>query len=168
MLDSILDAVVTALKSESISAFREFPEKRADVKTGVSVSVGLGDCKCVSSGMGEYLGTRAGQGGSADIELFGRRIELTLRFEIFSPFGAPHGAAACVKCADRLRECLAKLPSGLKALEMESGEICMDEKLSCFRCVCTLRALAFLVAESDGTETEFLDFVLKGTVYSGN
>ncbi|PKM72483.1 MAG: hypothetical protein CVU91_08820 [Firmicutes bacterium HGW-Firmicutes-16] len=168
MLDSFLDAVVIALKSESISAFREFPEKRADVKTGVSVSVGLGDCKCVSSGMGEYIGTRAGEGGSDDTELFGRRMELTLLFEIYSPVGAPHGAAACVKCTDRLRDCMAKLPSGLKALEMESGEVCMDEKLACFRCVCTIRALAFLVAESDGTETEFLDFVLKGTVDSGN
>ena len=61
-----------------------------------------------------------------------------------------------------------KLPSGLKALDMEIGEVCADKNLACYRCICTLRALAFMVAESNGTETEFLDFVLKGTVNSGN
>ena len=59
MLDSVLDSIVTALKAESINAFREFPDKRADVKTGVSVSVGIDSCKYLSSGMGEYLGIRA-------------------------------------------------------------------------------------------------------------
>ena len=167
MLDSILDAAVSTLKAESISAFREFPEMKADVKTGVSVSVGIEGSKCLSSGMGEYLGTRTGTGGSSDTELFGRRMELTLRFEIYSPHGVDFGAKACVQCADRLRAFMEKLPSGLKALDMESGEVFSDEKLNCYRCVCLVRALAFLVAESAGDETEFLDFVLKGTVDSG-
>ncbi len=167
MLDSILDAVVSTLKSESIRAFREFPEIKAEVKTGVSVSVGIEGCKCLSSGMSEYLGTRTGMGGSADAELFGRRLELTLRFEIYSPSGGSCGAKACLQCVDRLRASMEKLPSGLKALDMESKEVFADEKLNCYRCVCLARALAFLVAESDGSETEFLDFVLKGTVESG-
>ncbi len=168
MLDGIMDAVVTALQAEGINAFREYPEKRADMKTGISVSVGLESCKFLSPGMGEYLGTRAGTGGSADIELFGRRLELTLRFEIYSPFGAAYGTAGCVQYADRLRSCIGRLPSGIKALDMDCGEICADDRLSCYRCICTFRCMAFLVAESDGTETEFLDFVLKGTVNIGN
>jgi len=168
MLNDILDAVVNAIKSAGINAFREFPEKRDDLKSGASVSVGADSCKCLSSGLGEYLGTRAGAGGSGDAELFGRRLELELRFEIYSPFGAAYGAADCVRCADSLRECFGVLPPGLKALDMECGEIKADEELSCFRCSCALHALAFLVAESTGGETEFLDFVLKGTVDSGN
>ena len=168
MLDSILDAVVNALKAVGIKALREFPEKRADLKSGVSVSVGIDSCKSLSSGFGEYLGTRAGAGGSADTELFGRRLELVLRLEIFSPFGAAYGAAGCVQCADSLRACFGNLPSGLKALDMEYSEIRADEEISSYRCSCALRALAFLVAEGTGGETEFLDFVLKGTVDSGN
>ena len=168
MLDDILEAVVAAMKAEGLNAFREFPERRTDLKTGVSESVGIDSCKQLSSGMGEYLGTRAGEGGTADTELFGRRLELELRFEIFSPFGTSFGASGCVQGGDRLRACFCKLPSGIRVLDMKSGEISADEKLSAYRCVCNLRALAFMVAESDGENTEFLDFVLKGTVDSGN
>lgn len=168
MLDDVLDAVVTVLKAENLNAFREFPERRADLKTGVSVSVGIDSCKYLSLGMGEYLGTRTGVGGKADAELFGRRLELELRFEIFSPFGTTFGASGCVQYTDSLRACFGKLPSGIRVLDMNCGEVSADEKLSAYRCVCSLRALAFMVAESDGAETEFLDFVLKGTVDSGN
>ncbi|NCB73454.1 MAG: hypothetical protein EOM51_01735 [Clostridia bacterium] len=167
MLNDILDAVVNVLKAEGINAFREFPEQRADLKTGVSVSVGIESCKYLSSGMGEYLGTRAGSGGSADTELFGRRLELGLRFEIYSPFGTQIGASGCVECADALRGCIDKLPSGLRVIELKFGEVSADEKLSAYRCVCSSSALAFMVGESDGGDVEFLDFVLKGTVDSG-
>ncbi|MBP8640804.1 MAG: hypothetical protein KBI01_07905 [Oscillospiraceae bacterium] len=167
MLDDIIDAVIATLKSEGLNAFREFPERRSDLKTGVSMSVGINSCRYLSSGMGEYLGTRAGVGGVGDTELFGKRLELELRFEIFSPFGAAFGALDCVQSVDRLRSCFEKLPSGLKVLDMKSGELSADEKLCAYRCICTLSALAFMVAESDGNESEFLDFVLKGTVKSG-
>ena len=167
MLNDVLDAVVNVLKAEGMSAFREFPEQRADMKTGVSVSVGIESCKYLSSGMGEYLGTREGSGGSADAELFGRKLELELRFVIYSPFGADFGASGCVECADALRCCVDKLPSGLRVLDLKFGEVSADEKISAYKCACSARALAFMVAESDGSEGEFLDFVLKGTVDSG-
>ncbi len=167
MLNDVLDAVVAVLKAGGLNAFREFPEQRADMKTGVSVSVGMDSCKYLSSGMGEYLGTREGPGGSADTELFGRKLELELRFEIYSPFGSRFGASGCVECADALRRCALKLPSGLRVLDFKFGEISADEKLSAYKCACSARALAFMVAESNGGEGEFLDFVLKGTVDSG-
>ena len=168
MLDDILDAAVNAINTAGISAFREFPERRADLKSGASVSVGADSCKCLSSGLGEYLGTRVASDGGEDVELFGRRLEHELRIEIYSPFGAAYGAAGCLRCADSLRECFGAMPSGLKALDMECGEIKADEELSCYRCSCVLHTLAFLVAESTSGETKFLDFVLKGTVDSGN
>lgn len=168
MLDDVLDEVVTALKQKNINAFREFPEKRAEMRSGVSVFVGIESCKYLSSGMGEYLGVRAGGEGDGDKELFGKRLELELGFEIFSPFGVKFGASGCVQCADSLRSCFGRLPSGIKALEMSCGEVYADEKLSAFRCQCKLRCLVFLIAESDGGDIEFLDFVLKGTVNSGN
>ncbi len=168
MLNTVLDTVVSVLRAEDLNAFREFPERRADLKTGVSVSVGIDSCKYLSSGMGEYLGTRAGIGGKDDTELFGRRLELELRFEIYSPFGTAFGASGCVQCLDSLRASFGKLPSGIRALDMDCGEICAEDKLSAYKCVCKLRCLAFMVAESDGNETEFLDFVLKGIVDSGN
>lgn len=168
MLDSVLDAVVSTLRAEDLNVFREFPERRADLKTGVSVSVGIDSCKYLSSGMGEYLGTRTGTGGSADTELFGRRLELELRFEVYSPFGTAFGASGCVRCVDSLRTSFEKLPSGIRVLDMDCGEICADDKLSAYKCVSKLRCLAFMVAESDGNETEFLDFELKGIVDCGN
>ncbi|NLH01876.1 MAG: hypothetical protein GX488_08290 [Clostridiales bacterium] len=168
MLDMVLETIVDFLKRENISAFREFPERKSNIKSGVSVSVGIESCRYLSSGMGEYLGVRTPSGGKDEKELFGRRMEIELGLEIFSPFGGEFGASGCVRCADSLRECFGRLPPSIRALEMECGEIRADEKMSAFRCKCKLRCMAFLIAERSGDDTEFLDFVLKGTVDSGN
>ncbi|MEG1490884.1 MAG: hypothetical protein RRY04_01170 [Oscillospiraceae bacterium] len=167
MLDAVLNAVIDTLKLEGITAFKQFPERKADLKSGVFVCVGAESVREKSSGMGEYLGIRRGFGGAADTELFGRRLELELGFEVFSPFGAGFGAAACAGGAETLRGCIGKFPSGLRALELSCGEILADEELLMFHCRCRLNCTAFLVAESVGDGAEFLDFILKGTVKNG-
>ncbi|MEG0876073.1 MAG: hypothetical protein RSF77_02895 [Oscillospiraceae bacterium] len=163
MLDTVLTAVVSALTAAGIKAFRQFPNRRADLSLGAFVCLGVDSCKCLSSGLGEYLGIKIGAQG-LETELFGRRLELLLGFDVFSPFESAAGADGCIQCADALRGALSGLPSSIRGLELSCGEVSADEESGCFRCKCTLRALAFLVAESSGDGTEFLNYVLKGTV----
>lgn len=168
MLDTILTAIITALERAGISAFKAFDETAARLKGGACVSVGIDKCKYLSSGFAEYLGIRASGDGSADTELFGRRLELELGLEIYSPFGEGLGVQSCVQTADSVRACIDSLAPGIKTLEMCFGEAEPDEKLRAFRCPGKLRCFAFLTAEGAREEPEFLDFVLKGTVDCGN
>lgn len=164
MLDAVLDEVVAALKAAGVSAFRAFPEA---AETG-GVSVGVESYAVNGAGLGDYLGTRTASGGAGEKELYGKRLALTLGFEVFVPFGGSGGAAGCDRAADKLRDALAALPEGLHALEMDCGEVSADEVLGAYRCRCAAKCLAFLVAETDGGEPEFADFKLKGTVNNGN
>ena len=118
MLDGVLDAVVAALSAEGLNVIREFPERMIDLASEASIAVGIESCKDLSAGMGEYLGLHTSEDGGTDAELFGKRLELELRFEIFSPYGVSFGASGCARCADSLRKCFGKLPSGLKILSM--------------------------------------------------
>lgn len=161
MLDSVLDQVTGILTGHGFHAFREFPDSRMH-RDKVSVCVGAEGCKSLSSGLGDYLGVRTEDNG-AETELFGRRLELTLAFEIFSPFEVT-GAAGCTQCADELRRLLLRFPSGFRLLETTCGEVTADEELSSFRCTFRVKCIAFLVAEDLGGQGEFLDFVLKGVV----
>ena len=167
MLDAVLDEVVAALKGAGVCAFRAFPETAEALPADGGVSVGVDSYAVNCSGLGDYLGTRAAGGGKAEKELYGKRLSLTLGLEVFVPFG-PGGAAGCDRAADRLRDALPALPQGLRVLEMDCGEVNADEELGAYRCRCTVKCLAFLVAETDGEEPEFTDFKLKGTVKYGN
>ena len=168
MLDVILDTVVSTLKGAGVTAFRAFPETAENLPAAGGVSVEAETYKVSGAGLGDYLGTRAANGGKAEKELFGKRLELTLGLEVFAPFGGAGGATVCGQAADNLHEALAALPVGLKVLEMDCGEVSADEELNAYRCRCTAKCLAFLVAETDGEAPEFTDFKLKGTVKNVN
>lgn len=166
MVDSILDAVIKVLTDAGLRAFREFPSRAADKKE-ICVTVGARRCKYLGSGMGEYLGIRAEESGAVT-ELYGKKLEMELVFDVFSPFGAKPDAGACVRCSDELQALTGFFPSGLRLLEFCSGEVTADEELSAFRCECTAACLAFLIAEDEDGQGEFMDFVLKGVVEGVN
>lgn len=167
MLDGVLDAVVTALEAKGIRAAREFPDTAAEL-SDTQLCVGAESCKCLSSGLGDYLGLRRGAEGECGTELYGRRLELCLRIAVMTPYSLPDAAAACSETAHRLGELLSGLPSGLVRQRLELGELRADEDAECFCCLCRLYCTAYMLAESSGVDGEFLDFILKGTVKHGD
>lgn len=166
MVDLILEPVVRVLSDGGLRAFRAFPARLRDRK-GPCVIVGLRSYKCLSGGLGEYLGFREKENGET-IELYGKRLELELLFEVYAPFEGAEDAGACVRFAESIGALTEGFPSGLRPLEFICGEAKADEELGCFRCECVLQCSAFLVAEGIGEQGEFLDFVLKGVITSGN
>ena len=167
MFDSVLNSVCAVLSAGGLQVFREFPRRFPDKSGEVSVVLGIRSSKAFSGGMGDYLGSRAKPNGEL-VEVYGKRLEMELAFEIFCSTEASDGAAACVCCADMLRALMEKMPQGLSVLEFSSGEVSVSRELSAFRCECLGKYYAFVVAEDDGQQGEFLDFVLKGAVDSVN
>lgn len=166
MLEMILEETTAALRGAGLAAVREFPDGKAACESGAVVAVGLESCKFLGPGLGEYLGVLAREDGR-ESELFGKRLELCLRLEVFSTFSRKEGAGACMAAVAALGSALEKLPEGLKPLELCWEELRADERLGMYRCPCTLRCLAFLVAERGEEEAEFLDFTLKGRLLNG-
>ena len=122
MLDGVLDAVVTALRAQGVSAARDYTEK--DYDGGAVLCVGAESCRCMSSGLGDYLGLREGAGGEGDRELYGRRLELVLSLEAFCGF--ERGAGACQELAGALSGLLEGLPEGICPTKLETGEVRAD------------------------------------------
>lgn len=168
MLNVILNAVTQTLTLGGVNAFREFPQDEVLHDSGAFVCVGSEKCKCLSPGFGDYLGVRTDILSGAITELFGKRLEITLNFEVYAPYHLDLGEETCVECADKVTRLLDKLPSGLRVIDMIRGEVKADDKLSLFHCACSLRCMAFFIAEKNDEEAEFLDFILKGAVGSAN
>jgi hypothetical protein len=168
MLNAVLDAVTKTLVSAGVNAFREFPDRDLPSSGGTFVCVGSDECICRSPGFGDYLGVRTDLLSGAVTELFGKRLEVTLCLEVFSPYDPSFGEKACALCADKVTEILDGLPSGLRVIQITREGVTADEELSLFRCVCSLRCLAFFIAEKSEERTEFLDFIMKGAIGSAN
>ena len=163
VFDSVLNSVCSALSDGGLKVFREFPRRFADKDGEATVVLGIRSSKAFSGGLGDYLGLKEKANGEI-VEVYGKRLEMELSFEIVASLDVEDGAAVCVKCADALRMLLRKMPQGLKVLEFSLGEVSAIKELSAFRCECLAKCLAFVVAEDDGQQGEFLDFVLKGAV----
>jgi hypothetical protein len=166
MVNSITEPVMRALAEGGLRVFGEFPARPRD-KHGPFVVVGLRSYKCLGSGLGEYLGIREKDNGEI-VELYGKRLEPELLFEVYAPIKGAADAGECSRAASRLGELTEGFPAGLRPVEYSIGEISCDEELGCFRCECVLKCQAFLVAEAGSQPGEFTDFVLKGVIANGN
>lgn len=160
MLDEVLNEVVTALRGKGVHAVRDYPGECFAGRS--TVCVGAEKCSSVSAGLGDYIGVRSGLGEAGDRELYGRRLELVLSFEVFCGFD--EGVEGCTGLSLSLGQLLEELPRGISCDRLETGEVTSDESMQCFRSKSLLYCTAFLEAESSGDEGDFLDFRLKGTM----
>lgn len=160
MLETVVTAVVTALGEKGIGATRRFPASRLDKGNSPVVCVGVKSSRLLSSGAGDYLGTRD-DAEKGRTELYGFRSELVLSLDIYSAKQGPEG---CAKCFDAMTALLPGLPSGLKLKSLESGETVFDADTGMFMCPCRLECTAYLICQADEETGEFTDFILRGVL----
>jgi hypothetical protein len=161
---AVLEGLLSALETRGLKAYKEYPDVSLLRATESFAVIGVESFKSLSSGMGEYLGIRRSQGGFSEKEVYGKRLELSLYIEVYSPFSSQRGAEGISDYTRAMGSCFEELQSGIKAAEIRFGELCSDEELGCFKQKCKLRCEAFLLAETSGEDGEFLDFVLKGSI----
>ena len=140
-----------------------YPEGARGRYASPAVAVGLGAGCCVSAGGPEYLGMSFDERIGGSVEVYGKRMELTLALWIFSPRCAPFGAAGCAAVFGELAAALPCLPSGIRVKELRCGETVFDESAGMFRLDAELGISAFFSAEASD-DSEVLDFNLRGTV----
>lgn len=157
MFDSVLDAVVSCLQSNSISAVRKYPGCVLD-RNSAAVAVSLKSGSLTASGCGNYLGI-CDSGGTVK-ELYGSRAELKIGIEIYTPAADDHAETECVSLLGDICTCVGDI-QGIKLKSFENGEAEYDAETEMFRCESALSVTAFMVRQVDECGG-FTDFVLRG------
>lgn len=161
---AVLEGLLSALEAGGLRAYREYPDKELLCGQEVFAVAGAESLKSLSPGLGEYLGLNRPGEGLSEKEVYGKRLELSLYLEVYSPFSGGRGTEGISDYIGAIGRCIDELGSGIRVMETEFGEVFADEELCAFRQRCRLNCQAFLIAESSGEEGEFLDFVLKGRI----
>ena len=158
MTEAVLEAILALLQGAGLNALANFPDK-ALRRDGVIVCAGVRELRLLSSGAGEYLGTR--ERGSLISELYGFRLELLLNLDIYTPVGE---ANPCDGAFRLIEEALGRAPAGLRVTELSRGAAVWDRETEMLLCPVTLRCSAYLLAEETEEPGEFSDFILKGVL----
>ena len=163
-LETIITEVCEALTTAGLpNVTPAYPDGKRGRYVSPAVAVGLGAGCCVTSGGPEYLGMSYDERLGSSVEVYGKRMELTLALWIFSPRGTPCGAVGCAAVFGEIAAALPYLPSGIRVKELRCGETVFDESAGMFRLDAELKISAFFSAEATD-DGEVLDFNLRGTV----
>lgn len=157
MFDSVLTAVVSALNNEGIPAVRKFPGCVLD-RSSAAVAVSLKSGSVTASGCGNYLGI-CDYGGSLQ-ELYGRRAELKIGLEIYTPAADSHAEPECTSLLGDICACVGNI-EGVKLRGFENSEPRYDPETEMFCCESVLSLRVYLVKSADNSGS-FTDFVLRG------
>ena len=136
-------------------------KKGGKVFTVTSEGVGIRSCGTAESGLGNYLGETYDEETAAWRAQYGRKLELVVALDAYSPAGA--GQEGCCAALERAHDLLTGQPvSGLRFGEMDWGEVRFDRDTGMFLRQGSLRCSAFLVAAVEEESGLLLDFRLKG------
>ena len=164
-LNQVIDAVCETLENEKISAaVARYPLEKRKRYTVPIVTVGLKSGEGVTPGFAEYLGERFDKQSGKYVELYGKRLELSLALHIYAPGTAEYGPGHCLKVFGEVTTALAALPEGMRVRKLTCEETVFDHSAELFCCACTLETTAFLYAEKTEENMEFLDFILRGVL----
>lgn len=164
-LDQVLQAVCTSLENSDISvAIQRYPLEMRKRYTTPVITVGLKSGVGTTPGFAEYIGQRYVQESDQYIEVYGKRLELTLCLNIYAPKSEANGAGKCMELFGKVLTTLNTLPSGLRIRSVTCGETEFDHSANLFCCPCEVKLTAFLYAETTEDIGEFLDFILKGVL----
>ncbi|MCF0138161.1 MAG: hypothetical protein HUJ66_07345 [Oscillospiraceae bacterium] len=157
MFDTVINAVLTALKDEGIPAVRKFPAEALD-RDSAAVAVCLKSGSVTASGYGNYLGVCDRNGELR--EVYGSSAELTAGIEIYTPAAAGHAEPECTALLGSICACVGAL-QGVTLRSFECGETRFDPETEMFRCDAALKLTAYLTRSADENGV-FTDFVLRG------
>ena len=162
-LEYILEAVVNGLSSAGTgNVIRAYPPGVTAAYTEPVTAVGLKSGSGVSVGLAEYMGMEYDSVSDSFREVYGKKVELSISLDIYSPRDDVYGAAACTAVFGRIMTAAMSRPSGIKILEMSCGETVYDSVSRMFRCQGELRcAVALYMAKSD-EGADFTSFKIKG------
>ena len=157
MLEGVINSVCSSLNAAGIPAGPAYP------KEAVSALVRVGVLKAAdrSAGLSRYLGMRNDPERGA-VEVYGLRCELELSLDVYAPLDSENAALACAGTFDRAAAVISGVP-GLHVRELTCGAPGPDAETGMFRLSGGVKCAGLLtVADGEGENTAFTDFVLRG------
>lgn len=158
MIQTVLDAVLSALRDAGLHAVAQYPAAPFD-KTAPTVCVGVRSEVLETPGFGQYLGKEVRKG--VPVELYGVKARLTVLLDLYLPGTM---ADACQTLFSQVAGALSNLPAGLRMKGLVRGELAPDRATGMLRCPLELECAAYCagVVEEDGGV--WLDFKLRGVL----
>lgn len=161
-IESVISCVCSALENtQAAEVLTAFPQGGKKRYTTPVIAVGLRCGESASAGFAEYLGERHDVNSGAYCEIYGKRLELTLGVDIYSP--KESGAGACLQTAAKVMAALPDLPNGVRVKKFSCGETVFDPAAGMFLLRAEMPCTCFMYADKTGDE-ELLDFTLRGVL----
>ena len=154
-----MQAFLSALEGAGLTAVRQQPQLRLPVLSAPVTAVGLAGAKGAEEAFFEYLGELEQNGGT--VSLFGRRLEADVTLTVYCPKRL--GGQRCVQEADSICALLSGHLDGIRFAGFCVEPCRYEPESDLFRCGICAQARAYLYALPNEDETEFTDFILKGT-----
>ena len=154
------EAVAGFLREQGIDAVAAWDGGERARRKAPVVVVSLRGVQGGPAGLQDYLGERLDPETGRWEELYGKRAELSLGLDIYSPEAL--GEAGCAAAFARLSEVLADgRLAGLSVQELSCGEAEYVREQGRFRCRASARCQVYLYARTDETGA-FTDFTVRG------
>ncbi len=163
-LENIISAVCMVLEEQNTAdAIHIFPAGMKKHHSKPIVTVGLKAGEGLPSGFAEYLGMRYDREEGEYHEIYGKRLDVTLGINVYSPKSEEYGAPECLNIVSGIIAAVPAFPTGIKVRKISCGETKYDVSVDMFLCTAELECTCFLYAngKDDG---EFLDFRVRGVL----
>lgn len=161
-IDSIISAVCSVLSEKtgntSVKIFPAGAKKRYEDPV---ITVGLKAGSGVSAGFAEYLGERYDERTSSYFETYGKRLELTLGIDVYSPNNSNFGADKCLEIVSVIMGAVPEFQSGIRVKKITCGETGFDMSTGMFLCPVEMECTCVFYAEKLDDE-ELTAFRLRG------
>ncbi len=158
MTRAVLDAVLSALRAEGLTAVAQYPGQALDKKTPM-VCVGVRSQTLEPAAFGQYLGRQEVQGAVA--ERYGVKAEMTVLLDLYLP---PARAGECQALFAKIAAALSALPAGVRLRKLTRGELAPDPATQMLRCPCAVDCDAWFTGLREEDGETWLEFQLKGVL----
>lgn len=159
-LEGLRQAVVAALNAGGLPAVAAMEPQARRRWDGPVAAVSLSAIQCQPGGFQDYLGGRKNPQTGAEEEVYGRRVELTLALDLYTPRsgGEGEGQEALALAAELL---IAGGAGGLDVVELTADRVEFLAQDGLYRLPVRCRCAGWLIARTDSAGA-FTDFEVKG------
>lgn len=159
-LEQIRESMAAFLNARGVKAVTAWPDGGRSWGDGPAAVVSVRSCQAAGSGIGDYLGRQTNPDSGAELEVYGRRLEVRLGLDLWA---AGAGGAERLQAAfDGLLEALRDgEPEGLRIREITCGETEYDRTTGLMVRRVEAKCGAFLYAAAE-EGSAFLEFEIRG------
>lgn len=160
-----IETVIEKIKSEiagagipaSVTGWQGKQKYRYDQPV---ISVSVGKTTGTDAGFSGYIGLEYDEEKDTYVELYGKKLDMTLILDIFAP-ADEKGGVSCSEVFAALAAVLGDIGGGIKIREISCGDVSYDRDTDMYKCRAEANFTAYLYAKAQD-DTEFLTFTLKG------